>query len=273
MLKNRRIYLFILAIFLLLFFFYIAFFGTFLTKKSISTPEIIYGGIVPHHLLVNFIIDDFFKGLSKQNIKTIILIGPNHKEKGGKVALSSYWEWDTKFGKLSANKEIINDLLERAVVRIDEKIVAEEISISALIGIIKSNLPEAKIVPIILSQKMKEEEIIRLAKSLSFYITRETIVVSSVDFSHYLLNSEAEKKDEITLQVLRDFDYKTILRLDSDYLDSPQAISCLLLIMKQLGTNDIKILDHTNSGELLNNDKIQTTSYFSIYFLKEGKLQ
>lgn len=267
MLGSKYFYLLASISILVLVYFCFAPPDTFVDKKN-DSQKIIYGGIVPHHLLVNFIIDDFFKGLSKQNIKTIILIGPNHEERGG-VALSNFQDWETKSGKLSADKEIISDLLGKTIIKIDENTVAGEVSISALTQIIKLNLPQVKIVPIILSQKIKKEELISLAKNLSYYVSKETIIVASVDFSHYLTSDEADKNDETSFQAIKNFDYETILHFNSDYLDSPPAIVCLLLAMKKFGTDNIRVLRHTNSGELANDDKIQTTSYFSMYFLKK----
>jgi hypothetical protein len=49
----------------------------------------IKGGIVPHHLLPSYIVADFFKHIAHQKPKTLILIGPNHYEKGTLMLLQA----------------------------------------------------------------------------------------------------------------------------------------------------------------------------------------
>lgn len=226
----------------------------------------IKGGIVPHHLLPSFMIADFFSRLSAQKPSTIILLGPNHYERGNFPALTSIYGWETPFGTVNPNKSIIYDLLGDNLAQVDEEVLPEDHSIGGILPFIKYYLPETKVVPILLSRKFIKEESEKLAAHLSKRVGNNIVVVASVDFSHYLTNIQAQEKDEVTLEVMKSFDYRRLYSLNNDYLDSPASIGTLLMTMQKLGTTNMDILYHTNSGKLERDNISPTTSYFSLAF-------
>jgi AmmeMemoRadiSam system protein B len=226
----------------------------------------ITGGIIPHHLYPSFIIADFFKRLTEQNPKTLILIGPNHLERGNHEVLSSLYGWETPFGIVSPNIEIIQNLQANKLIQIDEKNMPEEHSVAGIMPFIKYYLPETKVVPLILSGYMNEENTMTLANNLIKFIDNETVIIAAVDFSHYLTNNEAKEKDKITLNLIKQFYYGKLFTLNNDYLDSAPSVAVLLMMMQKNNTERMELLHHTNSGELQKNNSIETTSYFSIAF-------
>lgn len=226
----------------------------------------ISGGIIPHDLFPAFIIADFFKRLSYQNPATIILLGPNHYEKGDFKALTSLYNWETPFGNVAPDENIIKTLINHNLVKVDEEVLPEDHAVSGSIPFIKFFMPQVKVVPILLSIKMSQQDSELLADKLSDLSSKDVVIVAPVDFSHYLTSREAKAKDEITLKVIKGFDYKTLFLLNNDYLDSPPSIGTLLLTMQKLGATNSDLLYHTNSGEIQKNEYIQTTSYFSLNF-------
>lgn len=247
---------------------FLLFFLGIIPKKVADLPfdHQIRGGIVPHDLFASFIIADFFKRLSFQNPQTIILLGPNHFEKGNFLALTSRNGWETQFGIVSPDNSSINTLMSRNLVRIDEDTLTHDHAVSAIMPFIKLYLPQTKVVPILLSGRMTQNESELLADSLSSITTKETVLVASVDFSHYLTSKQAQKKDEITIQTIKNFNYKQLFSFNNDHLDSPPSIGTLLGAMQKLGTTTSDILHHTNSGDLQKNEFIQTTSHFSLIY-------
>ena len=227
---------------------------------------LIKGGIVPHHLYPSFIIADFFYQISLQNPETIILIGPNHYERGNFKALTGAYAWETVVGKVKHDKNIIETLVGKNVVRIDEVTLSSEHSLSSMMPFIKYYMPNTKVVPILLSGIFSKRESAILAAQLSELLTKDMILVVSVDFSHYLISPQAKEKDAITLQIMKNFDYEKLYLLNNDYLDSPPSIGILLMVMQKLQTTKMDVVFHTNSGELQNDDSMETTSYFSIFY-------
>lgn len=235
-------------------------------KDNKSFNNRISGGIIPHHLLPGFIIADFFNRLSKQNPKTIILIGPNHYESGDYKVLSSLYGWETPFGIVEPNEQIIQELVKNKLVKIDELDLPKDHVMTGIIPFIKYYLPETKVVPLLLSSFMTEEDARTLSYNLSKYISNDIVVIASVDFSHYLTSPLAQEKDKITLELMKKLYYKQIFSLNNDYLDSPPSIATLLMTMQSLGATKTDLLYHTNSGEIQRNNSIETTSYFSIAY-------
>jgi hypothetical protein len=237
--------------------------------KSSYNGEKVYGGVIPHHLLPGYILSDFFTKLAAQNPKKIIIIGPNHNEIGGVKPITSLANWQTQFGQLNSDYTSIASLADEGILVENNDVMLDEHSIGGILHYIKYYLPNTTIIPIILSGTNKEEDISALSSSLEKYIDEDTVIVASVDFSHYLSSPEAIESDEVTKKVLEEFDYEHLYRLNNDYMDSPPSIGLLLNLMEKKEAKKMNLLFNTNSGQLLGNDTIQTTSYFSIFFSKK----
>ena len=93
--------------------------------------------------------------------------------------------------------------------------------------------------------------------------------MASVDFSHYLTGREAKNKDAQTLMHMRNFDYPTLFRLGDDHPDSPASLAMAFRHAENRGIKEFRVLDHTNSGFIMNNDLMETTSYFTLVFTEE----
>lgn len=240
--------------------------GIMQSEKIVKPGYEIKGGIVPHDLFPGFIIADFFKRLSFQNPKTIIMIGPNHYEKGNFKALTSVYGWETPYGELNPDRDFINKLLGKNLLQIDEEVLPYDHAVSGILPFVKYYIKDARVVPILLKRGFSEKESEILASQIAGMADEDTVIVAAVDFSHYLTGGQAKKKDEVTLKIMQDFDYPKLYPLNNDYMDSPPSIGILLKVMQKLGSTNSKILFHTNSGELQKNSGIETTSYFSITY-------
>lgn len=226
------------------------------------------GGIIPHHFFASYLIADFFNGLKKQNPQVIILIGPNHSERGNYKVLSGLYAWGTPFGAVQPDEAVIQNLLDAKVVEIDDGAISGDQTITAIMPFVKYYLPNAKVVPLLLSGFMTKEDAVILSEALSELVSDTIVIVASVDFSHYLTSPNAKVKDSVTLDLIKEFNYDRLLFLNSEYLDSPPSIVTLLMTMEYIDSTEIKILHHTDSGEMQKDDSIETTSYYSIVFYK-----
>lgn len=226
----------------------------------------ITGGVIPHHLYASFIISDFFKRLSLKPPEVIVLIGPNHYERGDYEVLTSLYSWETAYGNVYPDKRIVEYLIAKKLAKVDEDTLSLEHSVVGIMPYIKFYLPNTRVVPLILSSRFDDALSSKLAQELYLLAEKNVIFVASVDFSHYLTRQQAHEKDKYTLRVMKNFDYKALYQLNNDYLDSPASIATLFKVMEKLGKSEFEVLYNTNSGELEKNDFIQTTSYFSLAF-------
>ena len=121
-------------------------------KHSTVVGYHVRGGIVPHHLFPGFILADFFQRLAVQKPSTIILIGPNHYEKGEYKLLTSEYGWETPFGVVSPDKQMIRELVKTEVLKIDEETVAGDHSVAGMMPFVSYYLPDTTVVPILVSR-------------------------------------------------------------------------------------------------------------------------
>jgi AmmeMemoRadiSam system protein B len=236
-----------------------------------SSFEQIRGGVIPHHLLADKLIARVFHHLQKENPGTIILIGPNHKNEGARVITSSLG-WQTPFGVVEVDEEL-GRKISRAfpLIKENDQIMAGEHAMGNIMPFIKYYLPETKVVPLILHHSLTLDEAISLGDILAGLADEDIIILASVDFSHYLTADEAEKKDRETISALKTWNLGRIFDMGDDYLDSPPAIGVLFRAMEKVGMTDFTVLNHTNSGVLLGNKNIETTSYITLLFGIENK--
>jgi AmmeMemoRadiSam system protein B len=255
---------------------------SFLTKQELyevlSGPQeqynlegTILGGVVPHHLLAGSLIADLLAALVPQKPEVIILVGPNHHNLGGRL-ITGFSAWQTPEGLVETEEKIVQTLLEKSIVGQDEQVLSQEHSIGSLVPLIKHYLPQTKIVPLILHHDVSLKEVDKLLAVLEPWLEEEKcVLLASVDFSHYLTREQAEEKDRFTLKVMKNFDYPTLFHLDNDYLDSPASLATVFRYAENKGLQEFQVLVNTNSGQILQNDFIETTSYFSLVFLKSDQ--
>lgn len=230
----------------------------------------IKGGVIPHHLLADKLIARVFNQLKSQKPGTIILIGPNHQNTGDPI-ITSTLGWQTPFGVVEVDQKLLEAVCQAAPVKQDDKIMDKEHSMGNIMPFIKYYLPETKVVPLIFHNDITLGEAGALGDKLAGLVSDDTIVLASVDFSHYLQGDEAEKKDQETIFALKAWNLGRIFTMNDDYLDSPASIGVLFNTMNKLGMNNFTILNHTNSGVLLGNKNIATTSYITLLFGIENK--
>ena len=235
-------------------------------KSQTGFKQSVAGAIVPHHLLAGDYIARLIGQLNPQQIQTVILIGPNHQELGDFPVLTSQYHWKTPFGFLRPNLSLINQLQSTNSVHLDEAVLAQEHAITGILPAISYYLPDASIVPLVVSGKLTRLQTEKLARDLQESINEQTVIIASVDFSHYLKVGDAMKNDKYTLKLLKNLDYSGFFGLNSDYLDSPPTIALLLMLMQATGHTTAQLLEHSNSAILLRDKAISTTSYITTFF-------
>lgn len=237
------------------------------SPQPATINETIVSMVLPHHLTAGKLIVDAAGLLAEQQPERMIVVGPNHFNKGNKI-ITGFYAWQTPEGILKTDETVARHLVDSGIATRDEGVLAKEHSIGALVPVLYHFVPNAKIVPVVLHHDVSLHEVDALLAALADYIDDKTVVISSVDFSHYLTRAEAQAKDIETLRLMRNFDYTTLYRLGNDYLDSPASLTTALRLAEKRGIREFTVLGNTNSGIILQNDYIETTSYFTMVFTK-----
>ncbi len=225
----------------------------------------VLGLIVPHHDLAADYTAELFQKLGERNIKTVIVIGPNHTNGGAGNIITGLVSYNGLNGSVHSDSNLVDKLLKDKMATSDANRLRTEHSIYNITPYIKYYFPDAKIVPLILSGKVTKSQAEKLGQYLAPYLNEETLIISSIDFSHYLTTEQANYNDVITRAALINRDYNKLYSLNNDYLDSPAAAVTILTTMDKLEAKRVKIVRSANLAEATGASSVpSSTSYFTI---------
>jgi poly-gamma-glutamate synthesis protein (capsule biosynthesis protein) len=223
--------------------------------------------VVPHHLVASKSIALGVKALASSTPKIVIVISPDHYARCPKLLCTTKGSYTTFFGDVSIEDGLVNDL-EKSDLVSSLELFKEEHGVYTIVPYIKHYIPEAKIIPIAISQKTKgsEESRAEVLKLLQPLLSRKDVaLVISSDFSHYLPLAETKKKDIKTQGSFCSGDSSEILNLENpSQSDCPLCLWILEQEAEQLGFWNPVLLAHTNSAELMHDASAkELTSHFA----------
>ena len=223
--------------------------------------------VVPHHWLAGQLILSSLRDLrAGGEYDRVILIGPDHVRAAGAGAATSDLPWETPFGLLRADQESVSRLSAAGAARIEPDTLSHEHSVAGIVPAIAYYLPDAEIVPLALRGDLDIGQVRALARALAPLLDDGTIVVASVDFSHYQSAAEARARDAETLAAMEAMDSRAILSFGDEHLDSPPTIALLSEMMRLLQRGEFRLRQHANSGELTGLFRRPVTSYVTGYY-------
>jgi hypothetical protein len=235
--------------------------------KELESYKNVKGIISTHHTLASELIHDLFGSVQNNRYDSVVIIGPDHNSREGLKIITSDAGWSTPFGTLELNKTYHIKLLEHPFMAVNNAIMKNEHSSGAIIPYVKYYFPDASIntiaIPATLNLKESEDLGVFLSEMID---TENTLLIASLDFSHYLTVPDAYKMDEITLKAIQEKNYRKIMGFTNDNVDSPQTLIAFLAYMDEIGCSHKILLDHKNSYDLVPADYYSTTSYFSFIF-------
>jgi poly-gamma-glutamate synthesis protein (capsule biosynthesis protein) len=215
------------------------------------------GIILPHHLVAVREIAGVMKALEAHPPKRIVLIGPDHLLRAHHHAILSEAVWQTPYGAIEPDIATITSLKAAGVAVVEEPVFGIEHALPALLPLIKRSLPETTIVPILVRNGLTPHEQQRLAAALPD--DGDTLVIASVDFSHYQPSRVAAFHDLQSRAVLATGAVDGLAALEAD---SPETLSVLVSTMAARGAQTFQLLRNTNSAEVVGDPSIrETTSY------------
>lgn len=231
----------------------------------------VYGGILPHHLMVSGQISEYLKNFASPSYETVILVGPNHFNSGQDKALTTFRDWQTSSGVLKPEKRFLDRLIKDNLLIEDDRVFNEEHSIYNLTPDIKKYFPNATFVPIILKPNYKEDEGEKLAQAISDMVDSDKVLfLASVDFSHYQPAQVAEFHDLKSRTDILSFNLGEIHNLE---IDSSPAISLVLNYLKNIKAERGELYKFTNSGYLIGDLDEPATTHNFFYFRKGSPIE
>ncbi len=172
---------------------------------------------------------------------------------------------------LQPNQSFIERLVNGSWVHLDPEIVSKEHAMYVPLSFVHRYFPQAQVVPLVLRSTQTIEDSERLAQALASSVDNDTLVVASVDFSHYLHSSIVEQKDSVTQKLVIHKNYPALAELSNDFIDSPQSLIVVLKIADRLGASSVQVVNHSELGVLQGRAVESSTSYFSLCAVQSGE--
>ncbi|HSI21014.1 MAG TPA: AmmeMemoRadiSam system protein B [Verrucomicrobiae bacterium] len=221
--------------------------------------RLITGIVVPHHDIVKEKRAQLFAEIHKRGVSpaTVILVSPNHYNSGVGVVQASTRTWTLNEGEIAPNMQVINRLLQ-AGVREESESFTNEHGVRLVLSDIEKNFPDASIVPLIVKEGATESQINQVFTAL-VETCENCLLVASVDFSHYQPAILANLHDSLTRRLLQNGDKEAVL--SKAEVDCGVCLSLLIRWSDHFGAKRFSEFAHTNSGELIADPDIETTTH------------
>ena len=218
--------------------------------------------IVPHagYVYSAFTANFAFRLLANTNAKRVVVIGPSHRVYVGGVSVSDYDSYETPFGDLPIDKNLVKDIEERFGVVFAPK-AHQEHSTEVQMPFVKRYDPDAQVVELVYG----DEDPAHLAKVIDYLLNDpDTVVVISTDLSHYYDIEKANKLDNICL--------KAVSNLNPEKLHQgceacgKIGVEAMLIAAKKHGLKSV-LLDYRTSADA-SGDESQVVGYMSAAFVE-----
>ncbi len=239
--------------------------STFLTPINFSTvtptTEKVTGITVPHHLLAIDLIAGAFKFAASSSLSQILLMSPDHFNLGQTDISVSQSSFSTVFGTLNSDNQAVQKLLNLPFVSIQDFFYREH-GLGAELPFIKYYFPNAKIIAVTFKESTPKAELEQIVGVLERVLNKNSLVVQSTDFSHYLTPANAEAHDEQTIKVLKNGDPEQLFSLNQpDNIDSIASQYVQMRLQNEFFFSKLQILGHKNSQDYTQEKLTSTTSY------------
>ncbi|MES0185552.1 AmmeMemoRadiSam system protein B [Mesorhizobium sp. C386A] len=225
------------------------------------------GITVPHHLLVADLVALGFHAASGFRYKRIVILSPDHFHKTQKLFATTTRGFDTVLGPVLADTAALRLIQANSDMVEDSCLFAKEHGVQAMLPFLHHYFPEATIVPVAMSVKAKRGDWDRLAQALKAIVDKDTLIVESTDFSHYLPQHEARRFDQQTLNMLAAGSLDGIAALrQPDHADSVGALYIQTRLQRELFGAAPLVVANENSQAHSSDYVERTTSYVVALF-------
>lgn len=217
--------------------------------------------IVPHagYVYSGFTANIAFRLLAQSGAKRVVVIGPSHRVYLNGTSISKYDDYETPFGNLPIDTELIGKLTDKFDLSFDPKAHREH-STEVQMPFIAHYLNSCSVVEMVYGDESSEE----LSKIIEYLLSHDdTAVIISSDLSHYYDIQKAEKLDNICIE--------GIAKENSDMLENgceacgKIGIKAMLIAAKNIGLKS-KLLDYRTSADA-SGDQSAVVGYLSAAFI------
>jgi len=247
-----------------------------LEKEKTESPigRQVTGITVPHHLLAPDLIARGFSLASGGSYDRIILLSPDHFRRARKPFATTARDFRTVLGPVLSDSSAVGDLRRRCALVEESDLFGKEHGIQAILPFIAHFFPDTKVIPIVIRVDSDPQDWRELVEDLKPLITDRTLVIQSTDFSHYLPETIATRRDQETMNVLATGSLELLSRLiQPDHLDAKAAQWIHQAIQTEVFQATLAIVSHSNANQYAASPLEDSTSYLLQVFEKNAASQ
>lgn len=219
------------------------------------------GGMVPHagYIYSGPCAAHLYSRLER-DIRLVILLGVNHRGRGGSAALSDAESWETPLGRVEVDRNLGAQLKTHVdFLAEDERPHREEHSIEVQLPFLQSVLADFALLPISVSY-LTLKECRELGQAIARLVEEsrasgdKMLLLASSDLNHYKSPKETERLDRMALEKVLALDPAGLLETVAENDISmcgviPTAV--FLFAANALGAAKAELLKHCHSGDAM----------------------
>ncbi len=215
-------------------------------KRSIK------GLVVPHagYVYSGPVAAHSYKKLYEDGMpETLLILGPNHHGMGGSVAVSDE-DFRTPLGDVEVDKKLAQEL-EGGPIKINNNAHKSEHSVEVQLPFLQYLNEDVKVVPFTFNKhdyETSKEVGERIRKATE---DKDVVVIASTDFSHYVLQETAEKKDKMAIDKIIENDPKGLYEKVVDENISMCGYGPVISMMIGSGGEKGELLKYATSGDIM----------------------
>ncbi|MBS3816036.1 MAG: AmmeMemoRadiSam system protein B [Candidatus Thermoplasmatota archaeon] len=216
--------------------------------KGLVSPHAgyVYSGPVAAHS---------YKALVEDGIpETVMILGPNHHGMGAGIAVGDE-NYQTPLGTAEIDQGMVNSLADD-LIQLDNVAHQREHSLEVQIPFLQYFSDSFKIVPICYNkQDFNTAE--KVGKKIREVTEgKDTAIIASTDFSHYVLKDTAEKKDKKAIDRILANDPKVLFdRVQKENISMCGYAPVVSMMIGSRGTEG-KLLKYATSGDVVNQKEV-----------------
>lgn len=234
-------------------------FNTMLKNSNYIPPKLNPKAIiVPHagYVYSGFTANAAYNTVSNKNIKQVVVIGPSHKVAFHNCSISNYDKYKTSCGDINIDKKLVNEIKQKFdFVKFNNQ-AHKEHSTETQALFVKAYFPNATITEIVYGNQDYKQ----LSKLVTYLIKNNIFVIISTDLSHFYNINQANKKDNICIQAIKNKDL-TIWEKGCEACGRI-GVKALINTCNELNLQT-KVIDYRTSADY-NKDENRVVGYTSV---------
>ena len=187
--------------------------------------------------------------------RRVVVMGPNHRGGGGRVAVMSEGAWETPLGEVPLDGELAAKLTAALdTAREDSRAHALEHSLEVQVPFLQAIRTDFLLLPIALGG-LSLDGCLALGDALAEVIAgmgEDVLMVASSDMTHYEPDEHARVKDREVIDLMLAMDPEGVFRVVREKgitMCGVTAVTAMLKAARTLGATQVDLVDYMTSGD------------------------